>query len=142
MTIARILAQRDTDTVTCTRDTTIEEAVRTLAEKRIGALPVLDGGAVVGILSERDIIHGLSRHGPDLLALRADAVMTGSPHTVEPDTPVLTAMSLMTQRRVRHLPVIAGSRMVGFVSIGDLVKHRMDRIESEAEALRTYIQSA
>ena len=142
MTIARILANRGTDIVTCTAETSIEDAVRLLAERRIGALPVIDGEVVTGILSERDIIHGLRIHGPALFAMHASEIMTHSPHTVEPGTPVLTAMSLMTQRRVRHLPVIDAGRMVGFVSIGDLVKHRMDRIESEAEALRSYIQTA
>lgn len=143
MTISRLLAGRDSAIVTCPSTARVEEAIALLAEKRIGALPVLnETGAVAGIFSERDVIHCLRKHGAGTFDLKVSDVMTAPAITVTPETPVLLALSVMTRRRVRHLPVIEGGAMVGFVSIGDLVKHRMDRIETEAEALRSYIQSA
>jgi len=113
-----------------------------LAERRIGALPVLQDGTVAGIFSERDVIYKLRELGPEVLDRQVGEVMTAPAVTVDPETEVLAALSLMTKRRIRHLPVMDRGRMVGFVSIGDLVKYRIDRIESEAEALRTYIQTA
>ena len=80
--------------------------------------------------------------GADVLDMPLGHIMTASPVTVDPDTSVMAALSLMTRRRIRHLPVIAGGRMVAFVSIGDLVKYRMDRIEADAAAMLDYIQSA
>ncbi len=142
MTIGRLMEGRSTDVITCGGQATVEEAVATLADRRIGALPVLDGGAVVGIFSERDVLHQLRKHGPAMLKLRVCDVMTAPPVSADPETSVLGALSLMTQRRIRHLPVMQDGRMVGFISIGDLVKYRIERIESEAEAMRAYIQTA
>ena len=141
MTIARLIEGRDA-VFTCTAEITVRQAVALLAEHRIGALPVLEASGVTGIFSERDMIRLLHAHGPGVLDRRVCEVMTAPPVTVAPDTSVLAALSLMTRRRIRHLPVLQDGRMIGFVSIGDLVKHRIDHIESEAEALRTYIQSA
>lgn len=112
-----------------------------LAQNRIGAVPVVDGDAVVGIFSERDIVRLISSYGPDALDRRIDDVMTKSPVTCEPNMAVIAALSQMTQKRIRHLPVVEGGKMVGFVSIGDLVKYRIDRIEAEAAAMRDYIAS-
>jgi CBS domain-containing protein len=102
----------------------------------------MEAGAVAGIFSERDVIYKLSEQGPGVLDRQVGDVMTAPAVTVDPQTEVLAALSLMTKRRIRHLPVMERGQMVGFVSIGDLVKYRIDRIESEAEALRTYIQTA
>jgi CBS domain-containing protein len=88
------------------------------------------------------VLYCLAAEGAGLLSRRVEEVMTAPPITVAPDAPILSALSLMTKRRIRHLPVIAGGALVGFVSIGDLVKKRIDRIEEEAEAMRSYIQSA
>jgi len=88
------------------------------------------------------VIHCLQADGPAGLERRVGDVMTAPVQTVAPDDAVLAALSLMTRRRIRHLPVVEGGRMVGFVSIGDLVKYRIDRIEAEAAAMRDYIQSA
>jgi len=121
---------------------TVAEAVAVLAAKRIGAAPVLDGGRVVGIFSERDVIHCLQSDGAAALDRPIAAVMTTAVQSVAPSESVIGALSLMTQRRIRHLPVIDGDRLVGFVSIGDLVKYRIDRIEADAAAMRAYIQSA
>jgi CBS domain-containing protein len=142
MTIARLIEGRDPTVVTCDASATVREAVAMLSEKRIGALPVLENGIVAGIFSERDVLRQLHKHGPAMLDLTVADVMTSPPVTVEPTTAVLSALQLMTRRRIRHLPVMHDGRMIGFISIGDLVKYRIDRIESEAEALRTYIQMA
>ena len=142
MTIAHLIEGRGESVLSCTVATLVSEAVAILADKRIGALPVIDGDAVVGIFSERDVIYRLREMGPDALGKAVGDVMTAPAVTVSPDTEALTALSLMTRRRIRHLPVVDGTRMVGFVSIGDLVKHRIDKIESEAAAMRDYIQMA
>lgn len=113
-----------------------------LSEKRIGALPVLDGESIAGIFSERDLLNCISREGAQVLERKVGEVMTSSVITIEAKTDALAALSLMTKRRIRHLPVVDGARMVGFVSIGDLVKYRMDRIEEEAQAMREYITTA
>jgi len=95
----------------------------------------------VGIFSERDIVRLLSSYGPDALDRTLDDVMTKSPVTCDSNMAVIGALSQMTQKRIRHLPVVDGGKMVGFVSIGDLVKYRIDRIEAEAAAMRDYIAS-
>ena len=115
---------------------------RRLGEKRIGALPVVEDGRIAGIISERDVIYCLRDHGAEVLDWPVARVMSSPAITVDPDTDVLAALALMTQRRIRHLPVVEGGEIRGIVSIGDLVKHRMERIEAEAEAMRDYIQSA
>lgn len=142
MTIGRLIEGRDSAVVTCSIDTSVREAVALLAERRIGALPVTDAGNLAGIFSERDVVYGLREKGDAVLAMKVGEVMTAPAVTAEPNTSVLAALSLMTRRRIRHLPVMAGEQMIGFVSIGDLVKHRIDQIQSEAEAMRSYIQSA
>ena len=142
MTIARLLERRSSQTITCDAGSTVEQAINLLATHRIGALPVLEHGELVGIFSERDVIYRLHELGPSMLGLSVRDVMTGPPETVTLQTEVLEALSLITERRVRHLPVISDGRMVGFISIGDLVKYRIDSIAAEAEALRIYIQTA
>lgn len=143
MTIARLIEGRDPAAiVTCDADCSVREAVALLAERRIGAMPVIEDGQIVGIFSERDVIYQLHAQGPQMLDRTLREVMTSPAVTVEPDTPVLAALSLITRRRIRHLPVLRGGAMVGLVSIGDLVKYRIERIESEAEQMRAYIQTA
>lgn len=142
MTIAAILKTKGDAVVTLPPSATVAGAVALLAEKRIGAAPVIEGDRVAGIFSERDVMHCLAAKGDAALQLAVGEVMTAPARTVSPEESVIGALSLMTQRRVRHLPVLDGERLVGFVSIGDLVKYRIDRIEQEAEAMRSYIQSA
>lgn len=140
MTIAAILDGKGTDVVSISGDRTVSEAVAVLATRRIGAIPVMEGDAVAGIFSERDVIYCLEREGAAALELPVAQVMTAPAITVGSGESVLGALSLMTRRRIRHLPVVDGSRLVGFVSIGDLVRYRIERIESEADAMRAYIQ--
>lgn len=142
MTIAAILGGKGRDLVSVTADQSVREAVALLAQKRIGAVPVMEGTQVVGIFSERDVIHGLEAKGAEALDGRVGNVMTAPAITVTPAQAVIGALSLMTRRRIRHLPVVEDGQVIGIVSIGDLVKHRIDRIEADAEAMRSYIQQA
>ena len=142
MTIALVLRDKGAAVETVTADTSVHDAVRRLGEKRIGALPVVEDGQIAGIISERDVIYRLRDHGPDMLGWPVSRIMSSPAITATPDTEVLVALALMTQRRIRHLPVVDGGKIRGIVSIGDLVKHRMERIEAEADAMRSYIQSA
>ena len=143
MDIAHLIQRRGrAEVFTCDADMVMRDALSLLAQRRIGAMPVMRGGEVVGIFSERDVIYCLATAGAAALDKRVADVMTAPAHTVEPNQHVLAALSLMTQRRFRHLPVVDGDSLVGFVSIGDLVKYRIDKIEAEAEAMREYIQTA
>lgn len=143
MTIAVILRDKGHEVVALAPDMTVADAVKLFAERRIGAAPVLgDGGEVLGIFSERDVMHCLQAQGAAALAMPIFEVMTAPAIGVAPGEPVIAALALMTRRRIRHLPVLDGGRLVGFVSIGDLVKHRIDRIEADAAAMRDYIAGA
>lgn len=143
MTIAAILAGKGGEVVTASTGDTVTAAAARLAQRRIGAVPVLDAdGRVAGVFSERDVIYCLDRDGPEALDRDVGSVMTAPALTVSPADSVMSALALMTRRRVRHLPVLDGDRLVGIVSIGDLVKYRIDRIEADAAAMRDYIRSA
>ncbi len=141
MTISIILDKRGHDTITATPDMTVADAVKILADKRIGALPVVEGDVVVGVMSERDLVYCAAKEGAAALDRPVRDVMTAEPITVQRNHSILGALGLMTDRRVRHLPVVEDGRLVGFISIGDLVKYRMDRIESDVAAMRDYIRS-
>jgi CBS domain-containing protein len=142
MTISAILSTKGSDVATVPVGTKVRDAVQLLAEKRIGAVPIIDNGAISGIFSERDLVRCLSDHGDEVLDWPIARVMSSPVETVDSSTPILAALATMTKRRMRHLPVVESGEIRGIVSIGDLVKHRIERIEAEAEALRTYIQSA
>jgi CBS domain-containing protein len=139
MTVRAIISGKGGEVTSISPDATVADAVKLLATHRIGAVPVTDATGVIGIFSERDVIYGLEREGAAILERRVGDVMTSPALTVEPDAPAISALSMMTRRRIRHLPVVDGRTMVGFVSIGDLVKYRIDKIESEAAAMREYI---
>ena len=142
MTIAAVLKGREGQVISVSGDMSVADAIALLADKRIGALPVVDGERVLGIFSERDVIYCLAKESGNALPKRVSEVMTAPAHSVDPRQSVLGALSLMTERRFRHLPVVEDGRLVGFVSIGDLVKYRIDKIEAEAAAMRDYIQTA
>jgi CBS domain-containing protein len=141
MTIAAILQSKGAEVLTVACDTKVRDAVALLADRKIGAVPVVRAGSVAGIMSERDIIYRLRSDGAEILDWTVEQIMTAPAITVDPSTEIMSALSLMTRRRIRHLPVVEGEALIGLVSIGDLVKHRMDRIEAEAAAMLTYIQS-
>ena len=142
MSIAAVLRSKGSGVETIGADSPVFDAVRKLGEKRIGALPVVEQGRISGIISERDVIYCLRDHGPEVLDWPVARVMSSPAITADSSMDVLAALALMTQRRIRHLPIVEGGEIRGIVSIGDLVKHRMERIEAEADAMRAYIQSA
>ena len=142
MTIAAVLQGKGSNVETIATDASLFDAVQRLGEKRIGALPVLEDGRIAGIVSERDVIYCLRNHGREALDWPVGRVMSSPAVTVDSQTDVLDALALITQRRIRHLPVVERGEIRGIVSIGDLVKYRMERIEAEADAMRAYIQSA
>ena len=139
MTIAAILAGRTGATHTADEGESVATVIDRLVAHRIGAVPVVKDGVVVGIFSERDVIRGLAKNRAGALDQVMRDVMTSPAITVTADVSSLGALSLMSRRRIRHLPVVEGERLIGFVSIGDLVKHRIESIEKEAAAMRDYI---
>ena len=140
MTVAAILKSKGDRVATTRPDATIETVVHRLKLEGIGALVVSeDGRRVAGIISERDIVRGLAEHGEALLAMKASELMTTGVVTCEPDTTVNQVMARMTRQRIRHVPVVVDGRLGGIVSIGDVVKHRLDEMETEVRVLRDYI---
>jgi CBS domain-containing protein len=143
MNVHTILHNKGKSVVTIHPDATVERAVAVLRLRGIGALVVSDDGEnVVGILSERDIVEALGRLGGDLLELSVAEVMTSPVVTCEPQDSVADLMAEMTNRRIRHFPVVDDGRLTGIVSIGDLVKNRLDEIEFEAHSMRSFIAGA
>ncbi|HAD16585.1 CBS domain-containing protein [Qipengyuania citrea] len=143
MEISRLIEGRaSSNVISSTVDAPVREAIALLASKRIGAVPIMEGGRIVGIFSERDVIYRLADEGDACLERPIGEVMTAPAITVERSATVLDALALMTKRRIRHLPVVDGETMCGFISIGDLVKARLDEIQHEAEAMREYIRTA
>jgi CBS domain-containing protein len=143
MNVETILKSKGRSVVTIGVDATIEDAVALLRREKIGAVVVSeDGTTVKGILSERDIVHALADRGVRLLELPVSALMTREVFTCKPADSIAELMAEMTDRRIRHLPVIAEGRLAGIVSIGDVVKNRLDEVESEATTLRAFIASA
>jgi CBS domain-containing protein len=140
MRIADVLRSKGTDVVTVTATETVGEVLRLLAENNLGALPVVDGMHLVGIVSERDIVRRLHSHGAGLLSAAVADVMTAEVVTCSPDDQAADLARVMTDRRVRHLPVVIDGALAGIVSIGDLVKVRIDILEKEREQLESYIQ--
>ena len=143
MNVHAILRSKGKSVVTIHPDATVERAVGVLRQRGIGALVVSgDGENVAGILSERDIVEALVHYGSELLAVSVAEVMTCPVVTCEPEDSVAELMAEMTSRRIRHLPVVEDGRLIGIVSIGDLVKNRLDQIEYEAHSMRSFIAGA
>jgi CBS domain-containing protein len=143
MNVETILRTKGRAVATIRPDETVGAAIDTLISRNIGALVASeDGDTVDGIISERDIVHALARHGARLLILTVDQVMTRPVVTCNPGESISELMAEMTNRRIRHLPVVQDGRLCGIVSIGDLVKNRLDDIEYEANSLRSFISGA
>ncbi len=143
MTVALILAAKGNDVTTTQPHRTLQEVAAILAERGIGAVIVTGGdGEVLGILSERDIVRAVGRQGAGVLQDSVSKYMTSKVVTARMDESIDHVMEQMTAGRFRHLPVINNGRLVGVVSIGDVVKHRLESIESEHRALREYIATA
>jgi CBS domain-containing protein len=140
MLIAQILAGKGRDVVSTRPDATVAEVASLLKAKRIGAVVVTDAeGTLCGIISERDLARGLADHGADLLQMRVGELMTTAVTTCAPDDGIDKLMQKMTEGRFRHLPVIEDGRMIGIISIGDVVKHRLQELEAETNLLHDYI---
>lgn len=143
MTIAAILKHKGHDVARVPPTATIKELADRLGELRIGAILVMDSAdQVLGIVSERDIVRALPEHGARVLEMTAAQLMTQALHTTTPQTSVAEAMEQMTNRRVRHLPVLDNGRLVGIVSIGDVVKTRIDQQAQEVDSLKAYVAGA
>ncbi len=139
MIVSAILKHKGADVETTHPEVSIAEAARRLTEKGIGSLVVCEPqGKVVGILSERDIIKGISTHGQAVVGLPIKSIMTDGTITCAPDDQVKQIMSVMTRQRVRHIPVLVDRKLVGIVSIGDLVKSRLGQTELEVNVLRDH----
>ncbi len=142
MQISQLLRRKDPDVVTVDPGATVREALALLAHHRIGALVVsTGGGAVDGIVSERDVVRGLHDSGPAVLDGPVSALMTAEVHTCPPGASVHDLARTMTDHRVRHVPVTEDGRLLGIVSIGDVVKARLDELEQERAHLVEYIQT-
>lgn len=142
MKIAAILDRKGEFVATVTPDSSVMSLLRVLAEHKIGAAVVTaDGKTIVGIVSERDVVRGIDAHGPAILDGPVSGIMTAVSSTCEPATAVEEVMVIMTDRRVRHLPVLDDGNMVGIVSIGDVVKARIEKLEDERKSLLSYITS-
>jgi CBS domain-containing protein len=142
MKLAALIHGKSHEIVKIRDNQNIAEAAIALTEHKIGALLVEgQNGQIAGILSERDIVGGMAPHGADLHDVSVSELMTTNVIRCSPNDTVNEAMAMMTDRRIRHLPVFEGDELVGFISIGDLVKCRIMEVQSEAEALRQYIAS-
>jgi len=143
MTVAHILEEKGANVYSVAPAASVAEAAKLLSEAGIGALLVLEeSGKICGVLSERDIVHGLAEQGAAALDKPVESLMTRELHTTTPISTIASVMELMTSRRVRHLPVLEDGKLVGLISIGDVVKHRIAEAQQEAEALKSYIQGA
>jgi CBS domain-containing protein len=142
MTVAAILNQKGRNVVTAGPAASLAEIVSILAEKRIGAVLVVEGEAIRGIISERDIVRALGRHGGEALTKPAGESMTERVITCVPEDTINEVMQKMTAGRFRHLPVVEHGRLAGIVSIGDVVKERIQEVEREADQIREYIATA
>ena len=143
MNVEYILARKGREVRTIAPDASLEAALQRLRRERIGALVVLENGTdLVGILSDRDILDAIADHGTDVLGESVGSVMTAKVVTCSREDRVSRIMALMTDRRIRHVPVVEGGRLYGMISIGDVVKQRLDDIQGEADALREYMTMA
>ena len=137
MKIGDVLKRKGSGVVTMRPDSSIDTVVRRMRLERIGAVIISpDGKSVIGILSERDVLHALAEHGTALLALKAEDLMTREVVTCSREDTLQSVMVKMTQRRIRHLPVVEQGQLAGIVSIGDAVKSRLEEVELEANVLR------
>jgi CBS domain-containing protein len=136
MTIETILRQKGTDVATIEPKASVRRAADWLRVKNIGALVVTSGKVVLGIISEREIVHAFSRHGETVASMPVKEIMRYGAITASPDESVSRVMHLMTRHRVRHMPVLREGKLVGIISIGDVVKHRLEDLEVETNVLR------
>lgn len=139
MHVKAILDGKGGSVVTAGPQESVAEIAERLAHHRIGAVVITEGGKVVGMLSERDIVRGLARHGGGITTVKAAELMSHPVQTCQLDDTIDSVMQVMTRRRFRHLPVVENDTLLGIVSIGDVVKHRLELSEMEVSSLRQYV---
>jgi CBS domain-containing protein len=142
MLVSQILKHKGDTVFTVTPQETIAEVAALLHSRRVGALVVMEAGAVAGIVSERDLVRALAGQGASALQQPVSSCMTADVLFADPGETVDSLLARMTDRRIRHLPVCVAERLVGIVSIGDLVKWKIDEVQAEAEGLKAYIATA
>ncbi len=143
MSVSILLQRKTGSIVTISPDASLNDAVASLASHRIGAIVAVGPtGRLEGILSERDLVRILAEKGPDVLSTPVSAVMTRAVVTCAPDETIPVIMERMTRGRFRHVPVVDGDKLIGIISIGDVVKHRVEEMERESAELRDYIMTA
>ncbi len=142
MNVGKILETKGNEIIALDESSTVLEVSKLLGERRIGAIPITKGKKLCGIISERDVVRGLAIRGGDVLADSVKSLMTKSVVTCTRSDSVQQLMVLMTERRIRHVPVVEKGEIIGMISIGDVVKVRMQETEQEAEALKEYIATA
>ncbi|MDR3435802.1 CBS domain-containing protein [Telmatospirillum sp.] len=144
MIVRSVLKQKpNNDVATATADMPVEEAAKALHFRRIGALVVIDADQhIAGILSERDIVRGMALHNGKVDTLKVRDLMTSSVLVCKPDDSLETLMGVMTNKRVRHLPVVEDDKLVGIITIGDVVKARLDDATMQVDSLRDYVMTA
>jgi len=141
--VSDVLKQKGFTIVTIAPTQTVAAVVEVLTQHRIGAAPVTDeSGRLIGIISERDIVRGISQHGIEVLTMPAERLMTREVKTCAPGDAIVALMEIMTNQRIRHLPVVEGSELKGIVSIGDVVKQRLGEAQLELEELHRYISAS
>ena len=141
-TIAQILESKDREIISIRPTDSVLVALEVLAAYNIGALPVVDEGRLAGIFSERDYARKVALKGLTSALTEVREIMTSKVHCATLQQSVIDCMGMMTDKHIRHLPVLDGGQLVGMLSIGDLVKFRIEKIEAEAEQMRAYIQTA
>ena len=142
MNVLNILRNKGSDVITTAPSATVMDAARVLADKRIGAVLVLEKGRVVGVVSERDIVRTVATRGAAALYIEVRDLMSSDVFTCSRMSTIDEVMALMTDRRIRHVPIVEDGQLYGLVSIGDVVKYRIEETEREAEALRDYIHAS
>ncbi len=142
MTIESILKRKGTTVATIAPDASVKRAADWLRAKNIGALVVTSEDAVLGLISEREIVHAFSRYGEAAGSMPVKEIMQYGVTTISPDDSVNRVMNLMTHHRVRHMPVVRDGKLAGIVSIGDVVKHRLEDLELETNVLRDVYNAA
>jgi CBS domain-containing protein len=143
MSVSHILGVKGRNVITGTAKETVQSIAQKLAQHRIGAVVIVDDKEMIaGIVSERDIVRALAEHGAKSMAMPVSAIMSKTVRTCKTGDSEIDLMAMMTTHRIRHLPVVDGGKLAGMISIGDIVKFRIEAVEREAEEMKTYIASA
>ena len=142
MRVANILTVKGDDVISVEPNTTIIEVAKVLKSKRIGAILVMEGGSIAGIISERDIARGLPDYSEKILSMPVSDLMTKKVTTCTSDASIDEIMEMMTENRIRHLPVVDDGKLVGFISVGDVVKNRVEELVAEEDQLRSYVSGS